>query len=568
MKAKIIVCGLGRTGYKIYSLLKQQRAEVVGISDRQMVVKPNETIIVGDSRLKTTLIQAGIREAQTLVLAHNDDALNLAILTQARVVNPRIRIINRLLNHTLGERLDLTLPDHFSMSVAALSAPIFTFAALGDLAIGQLRLFNRTWPIREVIIDRDHPWLGKPLAELWENPGRMLIYYLPARGEIDLVGAIMAQKSLQLGDRIIVGTKPQVRTKRYAWGQKLIKAISNLPRYQHYARPVIVVTLSLLATVFLATLVYMSVNFNISLADALYFSVGMITGAGGKEEVAEYAPDTIKIFTAVMMILGAGVIGICYALINDFVLGSRLKQAIDVARVPTRNHYIVCGLGGIGIKIASQLYQQGHEVVAIESDPNNGFVKSARSLGIPVIIEDASFACTLKAANVKRARSLITVTSNDMANLEIALTAKALAPYLKTIVRSYDPQFAQSMQEVFEFDRVLSPVELSTHSFVAAALGGRILGNGMTQDLLWVALATLITSNHPFCGRVVRDVATAADLVPLYLEKKEQTIHGWQLLKTTLSSGDILYLTMPASGLQQLWRTSNPEELAFGEILT
>ena len=126
MKAKIIVCGLGRTGYKIYSLLKQQRAEVVGISDRQMAVKPNETIIVGDSRLKTTLIQAGIREAQTLVLAHNDDALNLAILTQARVINPHIRIINRLLNHTLGERLDLTLPDHFSMSVAALSAPIFT----------------------------------------------------------------------------------------------------------------------------------------------------------------------------------------------------------------------------------------------------------------------------------------------------------------------------------------------------------------------------------------------------------------------------------------------------------
>lgn len=42
----------------------------------------------------------------------------------------------------------------------------------------------------------------------------------------------------------------------------------------------------------------------------------MITGAGGKE-VAEHAPDSIKLFTAVMMLVGAAVIGICYALLNS-----------------------------------------------------------------------------------------------------------------------------------------------------------------------------------------------------------------------------------------------------------
>ncbi|GAB4531477.1 MAG: potassium channel protein [Pleurocapsa sp.] len=568
MKPKIIVCGLGRTGYKIYSLLRQQRAEVVGISDRPMSVMPCEKIIIGDSRETATLIQAGIRQAQTLVLAHNDDAINLAVLTQARVINPKIRIINRLLNHTLGQRLDLTLPDHFTMSVAALAAPIFTFAALGDLAIGQLQLFDCTWPIHEEIIDDNHPWLGMELAQLWENPSRMLIYYLPVKGEIDLVSAMMQGKRLQSGDRLILGTKPTVRTKRYSWTRKFLKAISNLPKYQHYARPVTVVSLSLLAIICLATLVYVSVNFNISIADALYFSVGMITGAGGKEEVAERGTDSIKIFTAVMMIVGAGVIGICYALINDFILGSRLKQAWDVARVPTKNHYIVCGLGGIGMQIARQLHRQGHEVVALESDPNNRFVHCVRSLGIPVIIEDARIASTLKAANIKGAKSLIAVTSDDMANLEIALTAKALTPYLKTVVRSYDPKFAQSMQEVFDFNHVLSPVELSTDSFVAAALGGRILGNGMTQDLLWVALATMITPNHPFCGQIVRDIARKADFVPLYLEQKDQTLHGWQLLETTLFPEDILYLTMPATGLEQLWRVPPSEELALDRLLS
>ena len=561
MQPKIIVCGLGRTGSRIYSLLKQQGAEVVAISEDAIKTPASKRIIVGDPRDNVTLIEAGIRQAQTLVLVHDDDALNLAILTQARVLNPRIRVINRLLNHTLGDRLDLTLPDHYTMSVSTLSAPLFTFAALGNLAIGQLKLFDRTWPIQEEEIDGNHPWLGKELKQLWSDPLRMLIYYLPAKGEIDLVSGIKYGRRLQLGDRLIFGTKPQVFAKRRSWQKKLTKAILNIPYYQRYARPVALVSLALLGVIFVATTIYISVNLKTSFADALYFSVGMITGAGGKEEVAEGAADYIKVFTAIMMVVGAGVIGICYALINDFVLGSRFRQTIDAAKIPRQHHHVICGLGGVGFKIARQLHSQGHEVVVIESDPNSRFLHSARAQGIPIIIEDASIPSNLKAVNIKRAASLIAVTSHDTVNLEISLTAKALNPRLKTIVRSGDPQFAQSMQEVFEFDRVLSPVELATHSFAAAALGGRILGNGMTQDLLWVALATMITPNHPFCNYTVEDAAIKADFVPLYLERNNQRFHSWQLLKARLQPQDVLYLTIPASGLNQLWRNSSDDSM-------
>lgn len=561
MQPKIIVCGLGRTGSKIYSLLKQQGAEVVAINEHPVNKIASNQIIIGDPRDNNVLIQAGIRQAKTLVLVYSDDALNLAILTQAKVLNPKIRIINRLLNHALGDRLDTTLADHFTMSVAALSAPLFSFAALGNKAIGQLKLFNRTWPIQEEIIDGDHPWLGKELKQLWEDPNRMLIYYLPTKGEIDLVSAVQEGSRLEQGDRLIVGTKPRVFVKRRSWRKKLAQAIFNVPYYQRYARPVTLISLALLSIIFLVTLIYISINMQTSLADALYFSVGMITGAGGKEEVAENAPDYIKVFTAMMMIVGAGVIGICYALINDFVLGSRFRQTLDAARIPRKNHYVVCGLGGLGIQIARQLHHQGYEVVVIESDPKNRFLRAARSLRIPVILEDASISSTLKAINIKQAASIIAVTSHDTINLEISLTAKAIAPQIKTVVRSGDPQFAQSMQEVFEFDCVLSPVELATHSFVAAALGGRILGNGMTQDLLWVALATMITPNHPFCDRIVQDAASKADFVPLYMERKKMTLHSWQLLETRLQPHDVLYLTMPASGLDQLWRNPGSDLL-------
>lgn len=564
MKPRIIVCGLGRTGYKIFSLLKQQGAAVVGISDRHVLAENN--IVIGDLKSASTLLAAGIKDADTLVLASNDDSLNLAVLTQARVLNPRVRILNRLFNQTLGDRLDRTLPNHVSMSVSALAAPIFAFAALGNKAIGQLQLYDRTWPIYEEIIDENHSWHGLKVSELWDNPSRMLIYFLPSDGELDLVSAVVENKCLKTGDRIIVGIQPEIRSKERSSWRKFFKLIKNLRQYQYHARPVAIVVLALLTTIWLATFTYVCFNSNTSIVDAFYFSVGMITGAGGKEEVAEKGSETLEIFTAIMMIVGAGVIGICYALINDFILGSRLKQFWDAARVPTHNHYIVCGLGGLGMKIVRQLHEVGYEVVAIETDPNNRFLHTARSLGVPIIIEDASMAASLKAANIEKARALLAVTNKDMVNVEIALTAKAVAPKIPVVVRSQEPQFAQSVQEVFDFESVLCPTELASYSFAAAALGGRILGNGMTEDLLWVALATMITPRHPFCGKSVKEAAIKGDFVPLYLESKGETIHSWQLLENQLSSGDVLYLTMPATKLDLLWRTEYLSEASIEEI--
>jgi voltage-gated potassium channel Kch len=582
MKPRIIICGLGRTGYKIFCLLKQQGASVVGIHDTQPEALVNDSfscqdisrygacyihgdsefqpefnadILIGNLRAAATLVAAGVNEAHTLVLTCNDDALNLAILTQARVLNPHIRIINRLFNTSLGDRLDHTLPDHTTMSVAALSAPVFAFAALGNRAIGQLKLFQQTWPIHEEYIGVHHPWVGRPLSSLWEDRTRMLIYYLPEGDRLDLISAVAQGRTLQVGDRLIVASQPTFRMIRKSLQQKVLAFASGFRQFQRHLRPTLVVLFTLLLTIFIATFTYVATNLDTPIVDALYFSVGMITGAGGNEAVAENGNATIKLFTVLMMLVGAGVVGICYALLNDFILGTRFQQLWNQVRIPQRHHYIICGLGGVGVQIMNQLRANGCDVLVIERDPTNRFLNAARSLKIPVITGDASLAATLQTANIRHAAALLAVTSDDVANLEIALSAKGLSAHLPVIVRNQDPQFAPLAQQVFDFEAVLSPAELAAPSFAAAALGGRILGNGVTADTLWIALATVITPSHPFCGRVVQEAAQQADFVPLYVETQQQTIHGWNLLDIRLSAGDVLYLTMPATQLEQLWRT-------------
>lgn len=558
MKPRIIICGLGRTGHRILNLLRHQGAAVVGISNRPQSTNDPD-IIVGNLQEASTLLAAGIQEAQTLIVADSDDASNLAVLMKARSLNPNIRIINRIYNSNLGDRLDCTLPNHFSMSVSSLSAPVFTFAALGSQSIGQLQLFQQTWPIYEEVITTDHPWRGRRLSEIWDNRARMLIYYLPANGHMDLVTAVVRRQRLLVGDRLIIGTQPVVRNNQLSLRERLTQIPASLQQFQQHARSMLVVTLALAATIFLATTIYLFTNFQTPVVDALYFSVGMITGAGGHEEVVEAAPASVKVFTALMMLVGAGVIGVCYALLNDFVLGTRFRKVWEAVRIPHRDHYIVCGLGGLGMQIVQHLHANGHEVVAVERDANNRFLSTARALKVPVIQGDANLPATLQAANLKHAEALLPVTSNDIANLEITLNAKGIAPKVPAIVRYDDPEYAKIAQEVFGFEAVLSPTELAAPAFAAAAIGGRILGSGMTGDSLWVALATAIAPNHPFCGRPIQDVAMASDFVPLYLETEKRTVHGWHLLQTVLKEGDVLYLTIPATRLEQLWRVSPPQ---------
>ncbi len=529
---------------------------MVGISDRPIRSETSD-VVVGNLQAASTLLAAGIQKAHTLVIAGNDDAVNLAVLMQARILNPQIRVINRLFNTSLGDRIDHTLPEHSSMSVSALAAPVFAFAALGNRAIGQLRLFDRTWPIHEEYIDENHPWLNQQLSDLWNDRSRMLIYYLPAANKTDLVSAVLAGQECQQGDRLIVATEPTLGSPQKTLIQKFLKILTSLRRFQQHSQAAVIVLLTLLTMIAVATVTYVCVDKNISIIDSLYFSVGMITGAGGFEKVAEQAPESIKLLTVVMMLVGAGIIGICYALLNDYVLGTRFTEYWDVARVAQRNHYIICGLGGMGIQIAKELHTNGYDIVAIEQDPNSRFLSTARSLKIPVIHGSASLPATLEAANVKQAAALLAVTSSDMSNVEIALTAKGLAPKLPVIVRNQDSHFALMVQQVFEFEGVLNPTELAAPAFAAAAIGGRILGNGMTADSLWVSLATLITPKHPFCGHRIQDAAKFADFVPLYVETNCQTLHGWDLLNYCLSAGDVLYLTMPGNRLDQLWRTTS-----------
>lgn len=166
----------------------------------------------------------------------------------------------------------------------------------------------------------------------------------------------------------------------------------------------------------------------------------------------------------------------------------------------------------------------------------------------------------LKLANVEKAAALLAVTSNDSVNLGIAITAKSLAPNLPVFVRIHDPKFAIQIQQVFDFEQVICPTLLAASAFAAAAIGGKILGNYIARNGLWLSIATLITPNHPLYARPLKEAASTEEFTPLYAELNQQCFRGPALLNMILTEGVVLYLMMPAQYWEKLWESDKLKE--------
>jgi voltage-gated potassium channel len=131
----VIVCGLGRIGYRVVNTLLRMGEEVIGVEHntdcqfleeiRQMKVP----VLLGDARQREMLEQARVEEASAIVVCTEDDLTNLAIALDAREVNPGIKVVMRMFDAQLAEKVRSGFGIHTAFSTSALAAPVFAAAA-------------------------------------------------------------------------------------------------------------------------------------------------------------------------------------------------------------------------------------------------------------------------------------------------------------------------------------------------------------------------------------------------------------------------------------------------------
>lgn len=134
----------------------------------------------------------------------------------------------------------------------------------------------------------------------------------------------------------------------------------------------------------------------------------------------------------------------------------------------TRNHVIVLGVGNVGLRVVRALAGMGFDVVAIDSKPRANVEQELRNLRVPIIYGDGREEATLDKANLRQCQSLCICTSNDYANLQVAVTARQMNPTLRIIARMWDRSNPLCDQMQVE---VLSASELAAPAFAGAAVG-------------------------------------------------------------------------------------------------
>ncbi len=109
MKNHVIVCGYGRIGTQVVEELKAYKQNIVVIDNNHDVIisQVDQPIpfIEGDSTEDSVLLQAGIKEAHSLIATLPVDADNLFVVLTARALNPGLNIISRASSESSERKL-------------------------------------------------------------------------------------------------------------------------------------------------------------------------------------------------------------------------------------------------------------------------------------------------------------------------------------------------------------------------------------------------------------------------------------------------------------------------------
>lgn len=138
-----------------------------------------------------------------------------------------------------------------------------------------------------------------------------------------------------------------------------------------------------------------------------------------------------------------------------------------------RDHVIVLGLGKVGYRITRGLLDMREHVVAIERIGESPLIEEIMSRGVPLIRGDGRLAKTLEEAGVRHATAIILATSNDLANLDAALTARDLNPKIRVVLRLFDDTLADKFKDAFSMPAI-STARVAAPAFIAAATGRKV----------------------------------------------------------------------------------------------
>ncbi len=180
----VIICGIGRVGYRVaLELLRYQRDVVVIESNPdcrflERIQALDIPVIIADAQRQENLVKAGISRADAIIPCTDNELANLDIALDARELNPDILVVIRLFDPDLAQRIERGFGIHTAFSVSALAAPTIAAATMKVNVKSSFYAGGSLLHISEYLINPGSPLIGWTIGRLEKEYNLSIVGYI------------------------------------------------------------------------------------------------------------------------------------------------------------------------------------------------------------------------------------------------------------------------------------------------------------------------------------------------------------------------------------------------------
>ena len=528
----LVVCGEDALASRVVEELTTRYGQTVTVLLRskdqglgpQIASLPRVRVIERAELNSDAFTAAQVGSARALALLGQDDLGNFHAALRAQELNPDLRLVVRIFNTRLGERMNTFFTDCAVLSGSSMAAPSFVAAALGEPAPSHVRVAGRTlYVVRSSAISPRHVICELAMTDDPLSPALLP----PDTGNADLVLAVADGAPRD----------PLTRQRR-----RPVRAMTSAARRYLGHK---------LGLAFLALFALLATGFALllgrhTLGNSVYLTFMDAAGAAFTNP-ADTAPE--KVAQTMLTLAGLAFIPVATAA----VVSARLTGSLQGQDRPISNHVIVAGLGNVGTRIVGQLHDLGVGVVCVDKSEGAAGIPLARRLGLRVVIGETHREETLRAAGIGTCQALVSVTDSDIVNLETALHARALASNPRIVLRLGDDDLAERVQRSVSNTISRSVSYLAAPTFAAAMLEHQVLRTIPVGRHVLLIADIRVAAGSDLAGRPVEDVHQTGQVRVIALRRPGTDQVDWSPgRQRVIAPQDRIYVLATRAGLSSV----------------
>ena len=244
--------------------------------------------------------------------------------------------------------------------------------------------------------------------------------------------------------------------------------------------------------------------------DAVYMTVITVATVGFGE--TQPLSQAGRLFTIGLIIVGVGTAAWAATNAIEVMLGQTFWLTVQRRKMRQtlegmRDHFIVCGYGRLGMRIARDLMARGEAFVVIEL--HEELEEQFLAAEIPYLIGDATHDESLMEAGVTRARGLVAAMDSDANNVLAVLTARGLNREIIIVSRANSERSEGKLLRAGA-NRVVTPEDIGGHRLALALLRPAV--DDLFDQLfsfgldVQVDIGQIVIPDHsPFAGQTVAE---------------------------------------------------------------